>query len=247
MNEIFTFGLLIVILTIDVIFRLNRNKRLGKRGERNVNFNLHFLPNEYHLFDDVYIYYGGKSVQIDHVVVSKYGIFVIETKNIKGWIFGTDTSEFWTKNMYGKKYKFYNPVKQNFSHVKALQILLKISYNKFVPIVAFLPQATLKCTTNAIVISSHRLLKTIRKCKDILLTDDEVDRIVLELSNLPRVDKEMRTKHISDIKKDVEAKKKKIESGICPKCNGVLIERRGPYGRFLGCSNYPKCKFVQKI
>lgn len=247
MNELYIFGLLIIIFTIWIIFSLNRTKRLGKRGERNVTFNLHFLPNEYHLFDDVYIDCGGKSVQIDHVVVSKYGIFVIETKNIKGWILGTDTSEYWTKNMYGKKYKFYNPVKQNFSHVKALQILLKISRDKFVPMVVFMPQATLKCTTNEIVITSHRLLKTIRKYRNVILTDNEVDKIVMELSNLPRVDKKMRTKHVSDIKKDVEAKKNKIESGICPKCNGILIERRGPYGRFWGCSNYPKCKFVQKI
>lgn len=95
MNELYIFGLLIIIFTIWIIFRLNRTKRLGKRGERNVSFNLHFLPNEYHLFNDVYICFNDRSVQIDHIVVSKYGIFVIETKNIKGWIFGTDTSEYW--------------------------------------------------------------------------------------------------------------------------------------------------------
>ncbi len=247
MNEIFIFGLLIAILIIGVILHLNRAKRLGRRGERKVNFNLHFLSNEYHLFNDVYICFNDKSVQIDHIVVSKYGIFVIETKNIKGWIFGSDTSEYWTKNMYGKKYKFYNPIKQNYSHVKALQILLKISRDKFMPIVAFLPQATLKCTTDEVVINSNRLLRTIRKYKNVILADSEVDRIVIELSTLPCVDKKMRTKHVSDINKEIEVKKQKIKSGICPKCNGVLIERSGPYGRFLGCSNYPKCKFVQKM
>ena len=247
MNELYIFGLLIIIFTIWIILRLNRTKRLGKRGERNVSFNLHFLPNEYHLFNDVYICFNDRSVQIDHIVVSKYCIFVIETKNIKGWILGSDTSEYWTKNMYGKKYKFYNPVKQNYSHVKALQILLKISRDKFMPIVAFLPQATLKCTTNEVVINSNKLLKTIRKYRNVILTDSEVDRIVMELSSLPCVDKKMRTKHVSDIKKDVEVKNKKIESGICPRCNGVLIERNGPYGRFWGCSNYPRCKFVQKM
>ena len=80
-----------------------------------------------------------------------------------------------------------------------------------------------------------------------VLTDSEVDRIVIELSSLPCVDKKMRTKHVSDIKKDIGVKKQKIKSGICPKCNGVLIKRSGPYGKFWGCSNYPKCKFVQKI
>ena len=247
MNEIFTFGLLITILIIGVVFRLNRAKRLGKRGERSVNFNLHFLSDEYHLFNDVYICFNDKSVQIDHIVVSKYGVFVIETKNIKGWIFGTDTSEYWTKNMYGKKYEFYNPVKQNYSHVKTLQTLLKLSRDKFIPIVVFLPEAILKCKTNEIVIISNKLLKTIRKYKDVIFTDNEVDRIVMELSSLPCFDKKMRTKHVADIKKDIEVKKQKIKSGICPKCNGVLIERKGPYGKFWGCSNYPKCKFVQKI
>ena len=247
MSEFYILGLLIVILTIGIILRLNRAKIIGKRGERSVNFNLHFLSDEYHLFNDVYICFNDKSVQIDHIVVSKYGVFVIETKNIKGWIWGTDTSEYWTKNMYGKKYEFYNPVKQNYSHVKALQILLKISRDKFIPIVAFLPQATLKCTTNEVVINSNRLLRTIRKYKNVVLTDSEVDRIVIELSSLPCVDKKMRTKHVSDIKKDIGVKKQKIKSGICPKCNGVLIKRSGPYGKFWGCSNYPKCKFVQKI
>ena len=47
-----------------------------------MNFNLHFLSDEYHLFNDVYICFNDKSVQIDHIVVSKYGVFVIETKNI---------------------------------------------------------------------------------------------------------------------------------------------------------------------
>ena len=246
MNGISVLVLITIILVIWVILRLNRSKIIGKRGERNVNFNLHFLSNEYHLFEDVYICFNDRSIQIDHIVVSKYGVFVIETKNIKGWIFGGDNSEYWTKNMYGKKYKFYNPVKQNYSHVKSLHRLLKISLDKFVPIVAFLPQSTLKCTSNEIVITSNKLLRTIRSYKNIILTEDEVNKIVMELSGLPRLDKKMRKKHVDDIKKDVVTKRKKINAGVCPKCNSVLVERIGPYGRFWGCSNYPKCNFTQK-
>ena len=68
----------------------------------------------------------------------------------------------------------------------------------------------------------------------------------MELSGLPRLDKKMRKKHVDDIKKDVVTKRKKINAGVCPKCNSVLVERIGPYGRFWGCSNYPKCNFTQK-
>lgn len=246
MSEFYILGLLIVILTIGIILRLNRAKIIGKRGERSVNFRLHFLPDEYHIINDVYIYVNDKSVQIDHIVVSKFGVFVIETKNIKGWIFGSDKSEYWTKNVYGKKYDIYNPVKQNYSHVKTLQNFLKISHDKFIPIVVFLSKATLKCITNEIVITSNKLLSTIRSYKDVILTDKDVDRIVIELSSLSRVDKKMQKKHVKDIKSAVGIKKGKISSGICPKCNGILIERKGPYGRFWGCSNYPKCNFTQK-
>lgn len=246
MSIFYILGSLIIIFTIWIILRLNRAKIIGKRGERSINFKLHFLPDEYHIINDVYIHINDKSVQIDHIVVSKYGVFVIETKNFKGWIFGNDKSEYWTKNMYGKKYEFYNPIKQNYSHVKTLQSLLKISYDKFIPIVVFLSQVTLKCITNEIVITSNKLLKAIRNYKDVILTDNDVNRIVMELSNLSRADKKMKKKHVQDIKKDIGIKRRKIESGACPKCNGILIERQGPYGKFWGCSNYPKCNFIQK-
>ena len=53
------------------------------------------------------------------MVLSEYGIFVIETKNYSGWILGGEYSEEWTKNVYGKKYKFRNPLKQNYTHVNS--------------------------------------------------------------------------------------------------------------------------------
>ena len=95
--------LIISFFLIAVIYRLNRAKIIGNIGEKKVSLRLHLLQDEYKIFDDVYLDINGCSVQIDHVVVSKYGVFIIETKNIKGWIFGTDKSEYWIKNMYGKK------------------------------------------------------------------------------------------------------------------------------------------------
>jgi ssDNA-binding Zn-finger/Zn-ribbon topoisomerase 1 len=46
--------------------------------------------------------------------------------------------------------------------------------------------------------------------------------------------------HLANIKKT----QKELDKGICPRCGGKLVERNGQYGRFLGCSNYPKCKFI---
>ena len=123
----------------------------GKRGEQRIFSILKRLPDEYYIWNDIVIQRNGYSVQIDHVVVSPYGIFVIETKNYTGWIYGNDTSDQWTKNMYGYRYHFGNPVKQNHSHVKALANLFCMSENSFIPIVVFLHGADLHCNTQSTV------------------------------------------------------------------------------------------------
>ena len=57
---------------------------------------------------------------------------------------------------------------------------------------------------------------------------------------------------IERLKKDVKNKvnqkiaEKKTGDGICPKCGGKLIMRDGKYGKFIGCSNFPKCRYTQK-
>lgn len=40
---------------------------------------------------------------------------------------------------------------------------------------------------------------------------------------------------------------KKFNEKMCPKCGGKLVERSSDYGLFIGCSNYPKCKYTEKI
>ena len=77
-------------------------------------------------------------LQIDHVVVSIYGIFVIETKNYSGWIFGDENSQYWAQVIYKTKNRFYNPILQNRGHIKALQGLLQdYSHIRYIPIVVF--------------------------------------------------------------------------------------------------------------
>jgi hypothetical protein len=51
---------------------------------------------------------------------------------------------------------------------------------------------------------------------------------------------------IENIKKRKEDAQNKINMNICPKCNGSLVYKRSRYGSFMGCSNYPKCKFILK-
>lgn len=92
---------------------------------------------EYHCFNDLLLNGTHGSTQIDHVIVSKYGVFVIETKNKDGWIYGTSNDENWTQVFFKKKYQFQNPLHQNHLHVKSLEEILRIDHKSIYPIIQF--------------------------------------------------------------------------------------------------------------
>lgn len=67
---------------------------------------------------------GQGTTQIDHVLVSRFGVFVIETKDYKGWIFANANHANWTQVLFKQKFKFQNPIFQNQMHVRAVRELL---------------------------------------------------------------------------------------------------------------------------
>lgn len=118
----------------------------GQVGEKRVNQILSTLSKEsYKMYSDLYVTHdNGKITQIDHVVVSPYGIFVIETKNYSGWIFGNVKNRNWTQVIGKAKHAFFNPLRQNYGHIQALQNQLGIGADKFHSIIAFDDKCTLK-------------------------------------------------------------------------------------------------------
>ena len=76
--------------------------------------------NVYHRFHDILVPHRSATTQVDHIVASKFGIFVLETKNYSGWIFGSEKQRTWTQVLKGKKSQFQNPLRQNFAHIAAL-------------------------------------------------------------------------------------------------------------------------------
>ena len=74
----------------------------------------------WHLLNNVTLPTADGTTQIDHVLVSRYGVFVIETKDYQGWIFGDAHRKQWTQVLYRKKYPFQNPLHQNYKHINAV-------------------------------------------------------------------------------------------------------------------------------
>jgi len=94
-------------------------------GEKRVSdlLSLKLNRENYYLLNNVTLPAGSGTTQIDHIVVSTKGIFVIETKHYSGWIFGNSSSKVWTQTIYKKKSYFQNPMHQNYKHVKVIQRL----------------------------------------------------------------------------------------------------------------------------
>lgn len=98
-----------------------------ERAEIDVDYALRNLDiDNYVAFRDLIIPTGREMqlTQIDHVVVSIYGIFCIETKSHAGNIYGFLKSETWKQYLAHQIFPLYNPYKQNYGHIKAIEKLI---------------------------------------------------------------------------------------------------------------------------
>lgn len=154
----------------------------------------------YKVFNNVMIELNDSTHQVDHVAVSKYGIFVIETKNYSGNIYGKEFEEKWIQYLGGKKYIFYNPVRQNYGHIQTLKAALKKPNEKFISIVVFSNRARLKITSRSNVVNLDDLVSTIKHHKDVLLSDNEIEYIVNTIFKLNIVDRKLRKDHVKNIR-----------------------------------------------
>lgn len=240
--------IIFIVLILVILFKINSSKIKGSVGEFKVNTRLNFLGNEYISLNDILIKSSnGNTSQIDELVLSEYGIFIIETKNYKGWIFGNEKSENWTQVIFKEKHTFRNPIKQNWSHVYALKNVLSEFPNiHYFPIVVFTGDATLKGIESTVpVIYGNRLNSTIKNLSsEKCLSQTEVKKIKSILESVEITEKMARKEHVKNIKQNIVEKQLKMENLICPRCNGELKLRNGKNGKFYGCSNYPRCRFT---
>lgn len=241
-----------LLLLVSALLKKFDAKIKGAYGEWLVKVKLGGLDkNKYIVVNDVYLSSASgntKTTQVDHIVVSTYGIFVIETKNYNGKIIGSDNGAQWTQYFGRKKFKLYNPLRQNYGHVKSVEKWLasqEIEGVPVVPLVVFAGDAKLKGVSKDKVISVGRLNKVIKEHSEAeVLSEEKALEIatVLRKEGIPEAGE---TKsHVKEIEKIKTGREKKASEGICPDCGGNLILRVGKRGNFYGCSNFPKCRYT---
>ena len=235
------------LFIIGIFSALFYKKIIGKIGEMDVSHELKKLPsNKYSIINNVMLYDGnGKSHQIDHIVFSKFGIFVIETKNFEGLIKGNTYDKQWVQILGKTKNSFYNPIHQNYGHIKVLEEKLNTKENKFISIVCFSNKAKLNITGNGNVINTRDLVSKIMNEYTEAIIEEDVNVLIKEIEKLQDKSLNRNFNHVNNIKKSL--KENHCDDRICPKCGGKLVERKGKYGEFLGCSNYPRCKYTWNL
>ncbi|MBZ5200636.1 NERD domain-containing protein [Planomicrobium chinense] len=228
---------------------LNSPIAKGFVGELGVRFALSKLDKEdFRVLHNITLSDGKKTTQIDHVVIGRTGIFVIETKNYKGWIFGSENSAKWTQTIYNSKRQFQNPIRQNYGHIKMLEHYFPGYKQPMVSIISFSGNSTLKkvdvASPHVHVIHTAGLARIIRSYQETLLTKPAIAAFAEHLVKANIKDFKAKKQHVQTIKETQQQKKRQLFANTCPNCGSPLVSRVGKHGNFKGCSSFPNCRFT---
>lgn len=250
--------LFLVVLCLVAIFGPDR----GQAGEISIYKMLEKLEGRTALLPNCYLpKQAGGTTEVDLILLHESGIYVIESKNYSGWIFGCDNQKYWTQSLpsrykHTEKHGFYNPIWQNNTHIRCLRRLLDDDRIPCYSYVVFGNDCELKNVrlTNSVCHVTQRryLLRDIAenaqragRC----LSDEQIDTIYATLVQFTGATDEQKEKHIEEIRAKQCPVVQPDGTWTCPLCGGVLVKRvvrRGSRvgSEFWGCSNYPKCRFI---
>ena len=234
----------ILLLLFILLIPLKFNK--GKNGEKKVAKVLNKIVKHKggYVINDIIIPEkdGDQTSQIDHIILTKYFVAVIETKNYSGRIYGNDSMLKWKQYIGNTVNEFYSPVKQNETHRYRLAKLLRAKVEQIIPVVVFIGADT-STIQSKYVYTLNNLYDKLMSIDKELYREDIVTNTYNLLMSYKLAPVESKIQHVRKIRKT----QKNIEKGICPRCGGKLVERVNSQGQiFYGCSNYPKCKFTKK-
>jgi hypothetical protein len=188
------------------------------------------------------------TTQIDHVFLSPYGLFVLETKNMSGgWIFGSEKQAQWTQKLYKRTFKFQNPLRQNYKHLKALEATLGVNPEHLHSVITFVGGSTFKTEVPANVTQGIGFIRYIQSFRQPVFSEAEVDAMLKSLQTGRRAPTlATHREHVQNLKRrsDPTAERQ------CPKCGNALLIRTVKSGakagqQFWGCSAFPKCRLMQ--
>lgn len=216
----------------------------GWMGEKRTAFHLWWSlsKKKYKVYHDLILPSSNGTSQIDHLVVSEFGIFIVETKNKKGWIYGDEADGYWTQNIYGKKFSFQNPLRQTYRQMKVLCEFLGIPDDYVMPIIYFNGDSRFRTELPENVIQ-YGPGHFIKMYKDKVFERERLERINSKLNDHLKTSKLTNTDHL------ISLDERHNSDDRCPRCGGQLVLRVAGRGKragreFMGCSSFPRCRFT---
>ena len=168
------------LLLVIIVLSISKTRFFkGWVGEQTVRYisRTRLEKQDYLAAHNVTLETGEGTTQIDHIYISQYGLFVVETKNFSGWIFGSERGATWTQQIYKMKYKFQNPLRQNYKHLKAIESALGIDIRNIHSVIVFLGGATFKTQMPDNVRYASNYADYIKSFKAEVFTADQVVEI----------------------------------------------------------------------
>ncbi|WP_022942668.1 NERD domain-containing protein [Psychromonas hadalis] len=241
----------------------------GVFGEFLVNFLLtKFLEkDQYTLIKNVTLATENGTTQIDHIVVSPFGVFVIETKNMKGWIFGSAKQKQWTQKIFKYSGKFQNPLHQNYKHTQTLASCLNLPSDQIYSVIVFIGDSTFKTEMPQNVTYARGCVEYIKTKQELHFTPEQVNEIVKSIE-AGRLSRGLKTnlahnKHVKSIIKgtafveptsdatleavlepmfqtrlETSPKTQQSFETACPKCGSEMVLREAKKGKNAGNQFY---------
>ena len=237
---------IIVLVLILVVLKLKSPQYKGKCGEKIVKKQLENISGYKYIINNIMINDNGKSRQIDHIAITEHGVFVLETKNYGGIIYGKEKSTEWKQYLNQKCFNFKNPIHQNYGHAEIVKKVLEAVTDKVYPIVVFTRRCKLKIDIQSTVLYDNQL-STFIKSKENILSYADIDNIYKTIMENAITNEEAIKNHNYNVKHYIQYKDSISNIGKCPRCGSNLKRRKGKRGEFLGCSNYPKCMYTKNI
>ena len=243
------------LLPIIVCVKLLRSRWFkGFWGEQRVRALLRRLPSrQYQTLSNVTLPTSDGSTQIDHVIVSPYGVFVIETKNMQGLILGEDWAAQWQQQLGSRSRSFQNPLRQNYKHVQTLHELLGIKKSSLFSLIVFVGSCDFAQPLPDTVVQGADCIPWIRGKTQPRLTSGQVQEILTSLRRTRlRNSFSTRRQHIRHVQTVVAQKHAADGSPPCPYCGGQMQVRQAKQGVFLGqsfwgCLAFPSCRGTRNI
>lgn len=197
----------------------------------------------YHAFSSVLLPTAAGTTQIDHLLISKYGLFVIETKNMRGRISGGERERTWRQEIGGRTVGFQNPLHQNYLHTRTLHELLGVSEARIFSVIAFVGRNEFGTKMPDNVAQGSGFLRCVRARKNEVLSAAQVAEIIRTVkAERLRNSLRNRRRHVQQVKARLMVK----GETACPVCGGPMVLREAGGGRmFRGCAAFPRCTGIR--